>query len=673
RSLLLAEMMYLAGFDVRLAHRTLDDGQIDALLAAAGGGAEAAAAPELADTGADVQGLATAIGVEPSVVAAYADAQIAAGADCDAALAALIDEQSVRLAGMIPAEALGAAAQAATARQRGALADHWWVQYSLGGDWSDLDPSAEEVGDGAAEAVFARPDLPADLDHRLALRVVADRWDGQELHSETLVAAELPVADAAYQPITLDIGPLPGSPEAGATMEEVLAAHTAWVPAIGIGEDTLIDLAVSDTGETREATQAVQEQIEGLSATGGGLLGGGALGGGAGGQEAGEAATTLVAMRLEVEITGPGAEPRLATRTIYDYFGGAAAAAATEVAMDDAARVERAASLLVSDEIAVTTGTIPAALAARGAAEDMAGVLAVLSGLLSGERPEIQPVSAHSIALDWAADRPSGLRQADLASPTVLIVHSHAGQDPAGASAIDIVSLGAAPATADPAAGVRHGVSATLGENLFLTVPGSPLARDNAARAFALQPEDWTFVGPGDAQALADTGLAGPTRAFAEQDLAAGYALIVPPADTTVLGDSGPTYWRFDPATGAVLGIGPQGYGQNMREVGEMLQDLVRMRHWFAAYAGIMGCIYLDATGYLSGDQVMLCMAASILSVHQQSLKLLGTAINSYAHARVVIAGGIAGILIVQSGRREAIVEAVGDILANMGLSFGDE
>ena len=61
-----------------------------------------------------------------------------------------------------------------------AMADHWWVQVLLDGDWVDLDPIFGDRPDARPDATstFELGELPESLRHSVTLRVVIERKEG---------------------------------------------------------------------------------------------------------------------------------------------------------------------------------------------------------------------------------------------------------------------------------------------------------------------------------------------------------------------------------------------------------------------------------------------------------------------------------------------------------------
>ncbi|HEY3247574.1 MAG TPA: transglutaminase domain-containing protein [bacterium] len=82
---------------------------------------------------------------------------------------------------------------------------HYWVQVAKDGGWIDLDPSFADsaVGGAHATADETMETLPANLYHRVTLRVVADVSDGTSARTEELVTYSANAADLSGVDIVL--------------------------------------------------------------------------------------------------------------------------------------------------------------------------------------------------------------------------------------------------------------------------------------------------------------------------------------------------------------------------------------------------------------------------------------------------------------------------------------
>jgi hypothetical protein len=115
---------------------------------------------------------------------------------------------------------------------------------------------------------------------------------------------------------------------------------------------------------------------------------------------------------------------------------------------------------------------------------------------------------------------------------------------------------------------LTQGVADTVAEAVLASADGKPENASELFAAAAARDAKWvTLRGPGDA-AVASLELPADAVARIRQDLAAGYAVVVPakaPAPGAV-GRGAVAWWRVDPASGQTLGVGHQGWGSAATE-----------------------------------------------------------------------------------------------------------
>jgi hypothetical protein len=93
------------------------------------------------------------------------------------------------------------------------LSDHWWVQVKNNHDWRDLDPMTPDGGAFASAqspSILSVDKIPDDLQHRLELSLVIERWEEGKLIEERPLNHRFAVADAPA-PSYLEINFMPYS------------------------------------------------------------------------------------------------------------------------------------------------------------------------------------------------------------------------------------------------------------------------------------------------------------------------------------------------------------------------------------------------------------------------------------------------------------------------------
>ncbi len=165
RSLLLAQLLLSAGYQVRLANAALPKDQVLQLLSSVKGRANQGTTDE-------------------------------SSASDEAKAARLrVAQHAEKLLAEVGGTASGPAV--ADAAQAAALADHWWVQRQSGGRWVDLDPTLPEARPGQSTLQPKRTvgvplaggklALDAADCHEVELRIVIEAWRVDQLKTATVL------------------------------------------------------------------------------------------------------------------------------------------------------------------------------------------------------------------------------------------------------------------------------------------------------------------------------------------------------------------------------------------------------------------------------------------------------------------------------------------------------
>ena len=197
RSLLLHELLRLAGWETRLARGTLTAEKASALLAAGGGLATVAGAPAQGPAATDEE-LAERFGSELEDFRKGQPQRLRDAQATAREIGARVDLQTDFVLKTIPRER-GSADPSEQGTGAGALRDHWWVQWQDEGRWKDLDPaSTAAAADGTLTAAneTCQPDeIDERAYHRVALRVVIEQWADGRTNERTVLDRTLRAAD----------------------------------------------------------------------------------------------------------------------------------------------------------------------------------------------------------------------------------------------------------------------------------------------------------------------------------------------------------------------------------------------------------------------------------------------------------------------------------------------
>lgn len=598
QALLLARMLTLAGYDARLAHAALPPATVRTLWDGLGAGRDAAP-PAPADTSGDALAAADLYGIDPTIVAAELSGAEADAAALAATESAAVTAQSDALAGLIGAVDDAAIARTAVADAAAALADHWWVQSSLGDGWTDHDPAAAPGGTLAPAAETYAPDaLPADMEQTVTIRVVTEQFSDGALSEQVILEQPVRPRDVVGTTIGFRHFPMawPGDwpqvtpDDVQIKLRSALYAQTEWLPVLVLGDAVVGTVGVKDSGEIdpdpRPANPFMQMSVSmiGAISKAADILATGADPD-AVVPDAGDLDTPrpprpegeLTAERLEFVFSTPGRAPWTVTRDLFDLVGPAArATGAADFQMTGRKALERSMAMLQETEIAASAARMPPEFLAHLGAENALGNRPVLDELsrdpfgrlpanymelfskLNGLPAALLAFAAQRFALNptgpWVfPDRPNVTLQ------HIRLSRAGGGDFVAGVG-LDIVEngVGVDPLAALSTARLRlaQGVADTRAEVAALAAAGAP--GGNPAAAFA-DGAGWRTLSPESADQVPALGYPPDAAERIATDLASGRVVVAAPTP-----DGG--WWRFDPATGDTLGLGPLGHGQAMVE-----------------------------------------------------------------------------------------------------------
>jgi hypothetical protein len=283
----------------------------------------------------------------------------------------------------------------------------------------------------------------------------------------------------------------------------------------------------------------------------------------------------LTAVFVDYVFSQPGAQDETIRRSVLDLIGPAARASHQDGLLlpgdwqpDDSQRRERALALTERIEIVPQIAAFDPALRSAMLVEALRSVLAALQPNSNAGAVSPLPGAASVLAIlrrDW-----NPLAEELFIDRINLLTAHHrlVGLDPTTAWSVelglDIVRNDVAPApwtTFQPALlRLQQGVVDTNAEAAVLR---STAMASNAGLAYSADlasGASWLIVA--SIEQLPE-GIPGDTAAMIRDALSAGDLAIVPPG---MLETGGMPWWRIDASTGAALGIGPRGWGENIAE-----------------------------------------------------------------------------------------------------------
>lgn len=603
QSLLLARLYELAGFEVRLAHGSLDTATMDRLLAGWRNplpeeyGAAAQPGPLPAE---NPDELAVSYDLAPEAVIASLQVNAERASTTGTRLREMTAIQVSALVSAFGTLPPDRETDPDEQKIRQSLADHWWVEVNDGG-WQAADPlePGAEFGKaltGATETL-SLDELPEDLWHHVTVRLVIEQAKGGKALTGTVLEQRVRAADMVGQEIRLDhyptqwpaTWPTTTPDDLQTKLRAALATQKEWLPTLTIGGQEFNQGSIKDNGDINLTPSPVNpfavigvpiagdisKVVDALSLPGeaGQVAPGGEVAVGSAGE--------LTAEWLDFSIERPGLPPEEIRRTLFDIAGPAFRTKGdySTLKLDEKDRFDRSMAMLGQVQAILLPAAPPAGQILARQAEQILANKPILDEIAKdpfGEIPgnivellgKMRPVP---VVLDgFASARFSQSPVGDavyLEKPMIVALHNELVRDRNTGdfntqAALDIISSGVA---VDPFSGIEpfkarlvQGVHDTLTEALALG-GGSPGVL-NAALALDQQPAGWMLL-----RDRADPLLASLDPDFAERletDLSAGAFVLVPPGPEK----GKEVWWKIDPYTGETLGYGSRGWGQALVE-----------------------------------------------------------------------------------------------------------
>jgi hypothetical protein len=527
-----------------------------------------------------------------------------------------------------------------------ALVNHWWVQWEKDGEWVDLDPTLPNLQPGdrlvEAENTCAPEDIEEELYHAVVIRAIAEQWKDGQLEERTILEHRLVPSTLTDKPIVLRQLPLnwPSDEQlfgARKPMEALKAAvlgQKQWKFALEIDGQAVVESYLNDQGEvTAEPTAEGSKKGE-KGSPAGGLLGG--LAGGEGKKSSTANAAYLTAEWLEYEIHSPRQPVRSFRREVFDLLGPSARGkgAPGKLNLTKEQQARRNFKILGQTEFLPLFCRLSPAYIETLAAENILldrefyvnlqeeygsltpqDVLTQLSELrfLRGE--------LYGLALkrfEFSA------QAADmyLDSPNLFAFHSSFELDEKGellgSQCLDIVSNDVAVSSAAKEDPFR----VQLGQGVLDTVLEAQEMSDqgrvsNTALIFAesrAQKINWLLIKNSEDPNWSRVQMPPDIRARIEKDLAAGYWIIAPVQQIPFGGKPQSAWWRLNPETGNILGLGENSMGQAMTQYAVKVNIVLQLKTAIQIYADIMRCMATAITSPLRGtrpqndEQVIKCI-----------------------------------------------------------------
>jgi len=603
RSLLLSELLRVAGVHSRLVRGTLDDGALQRLLSVDYGRLAAdSAGRSLPHEDRYRKSRATQSALSDGATESELRKLRQSTARLLKSLQERTDRQSKCLLKALQLSGGVEATGQEETQQSVALRDHWWVQWDTGSEWRDLDP-AIPVGHQALVRPHSRLEvkrgipietvIPAALRHRITIRVFIEQAVDEELQEREILHEMLTPFELNGAPVILSTVPAQGLDQILKTvssdaLQKIIARAEVWETSLQAG-----DQPVKRTQFDRSGNAVTSLRPGSL---GGALAGFNPLRSSRLPQTRNQPTGHLTAQWVEYRIHVPGRPDRVIRRDIFDHIG-------PFVRSEFRAGRRTFRNLQISGSMPlVCTDILPLTsnpsidwieyCSIRSVLDQRQGTLDLLRGRKGADIDSI-PFSVELMSFAAARFSPGpGVRRLFLAEPNIISFHrqlqirkSDGGNSRiASVEGYDIVWNAVAVAAGENCfqARLTQGVRDTNLEALLMQ-NRCGCSPDNAS-VFTEQvgrvPDRWTLLRSHVASAPADQTLEPDIRQRIQTSVRAGWQVLAPVKPAAAGSPAQAGWWQVDPDTGTTLGMGAGGWGQSTVE--SILLRSVRSRSWRA-------------------------------------------------------------------------------------------
>lgn len=480
-----------------------------------------------------------------------------------------------------------------------AMTDHWWVRRQDGDRWIDLDPQQP----AAAPAQMQNPEetfpfdksdgvipLPSARAQEMTIRVIVEKWRAGKVTEQPALVYTFRPADVLGQPIVLGHVPLKWptaaaliqSPDRLAAAKAAALAQTEWLPVLTVGSRQIRQSSFTSTGDLN-----VNPLADGARKPPAAQALGGAMDALGGGEETPPPGGELTAEWIEYEIRVPGKPPRTIRRDVFDVFDQQPRSGPiAKPTMDDRTRTERALKVLGTMSILPLVSRPSRDYVNWRMLEEQTRDLRAIVGLAASigkndlaaslnQAGRIAPSSEKLLRLavarfEWSPVQASVF----LDAPNILSYRNALSLDPSNTPVVrqgfDIIAnhIAVHPSAAGSAFSIRvaQGVADTNAEALLL---GNAMAGNAGSLLASLgrSENSWITIRDAGDSASARVNFPKDVAGRITQSVRDGY-IVVAPRTPGAAGATGHwAWWRIHPTTGETLGIGEAGWGQALVEL----------------------------------------------------------------------------------------------------------
>jgi hypothetical protein len=499
-----------------------------------------------------------------------------------------------------------------------ALEDHWWVQREAGTAWVDMDPTLSDTEQGRSLVSPIETKQPDKLDsetwHNVRIRLLVEQWIGGHLKETPVLTHLLRPSELIGSTIVLSQGPtnLPKDLSAGDSIErlrQVVLGQHEWLPVLKIDDNVVAQSSFTDLGDVNEKPSLGRGPAAGAFGSAAGSLSN-ILGGES--KEAEKATRYLTAEWIDYEIHIPGQSNRTVRREIFDLLGSQRGRSAVkEPELTEAQRIERELAIVGQEtQILPMASQLSPEFVAHIVATNLLAGREVLTIVGDGQltqrnrfldqldKLKTVPSQLYNLALARRAWSRSGAATY-LGSPNILSYHRFLRKDAKGGlklcEGFDIVvnDMGVQPWPEADAFRIRleQGVLDTNAEALLMAGCGRVESTGEIFYASESKGTPWVRIQSPHDPVWSKVQVPAYTRFLMERDLAAGYVVLVPQEAILIEGRLITGWWKIDPRSGQILGIGERGWGQASTEPVSLQADMVTLARMVVKFSQGLICV----------------------------------------------------------------------------------
>lgn len=626
RALLLNELLYEAGYDVRLARSTLSDEKAEDLLQKLRKLAGSFPFPDKERSfqfGKEyVENFALKFDMDKDKLKEDIQNQIQEQDQL---------EKKIKLRAEKQAEAIASAVKISgavknfddDAAEIEAIKEHWWIQINEDETWMDMDPCFPDFEPGQTLSepggFYDTDDLDEDEAHLIHIRLIIEQWKSGTVNEKTVLEHTIRPDELFDSRVMIRHYPLDWPSDENLfeaqdlilNLKKVIREQKSWVPTLTVDSDEIQGTMFKHTGELVEKKTS-SGRIGGFSRS---LLNA------FGAQEQekkdeSEKDSYLTAEWIEYEICSPGQSSRTIRREIFDLIGPADRAEETIPSPDikDSDQMERCLSILSQTDVLVIksrfAGEFMEYLTIENLLSNRDKVLELFTGLkkpdphqVLNQMAEIRsgPGKLYDMAFarsqfGWAG------KGVFLDHPNLISFHSKLKLNPDGEllkyRSMDIVENDVSVLD-EKEFFIRLG-QGVLDTNIEALLMPSGEEVFNTSEVFN-KGSEWITIADADDKDYKNLELDKDSHARIKQDLENAYIVIAPKKSFKINGEECTAWWRINPETGHTLGIGKHGWGQAVVEYAEVAQTMIQLKLQIESYMGIFTCIMNTAAYALAG------------------------------------------------------------------------